>query len=105
MSRTTRIASGPSTMAATIGPPVMNALQVRIPRLLDVLGVVPPGQFRRDAHQFHGDDVEALVLQAGQYPAHQTPLDTIGLQQNERSLHRVSPMVVSGGLLSKTGRL
>ena len=74
MSRTTRIASGPSTIMATTGPPVINASSSGIPSLLDVLGIVPLGQFGRDPHQLHGDDVQSLVLEPGDDAAHQPPL-------------------------------
>ena len=64
-----------------------KGLQLGIPRLVNVFGIVSPGQFGRDPHQLHGGDVQPLIFEPGDYPAHQAALDAIGLEQNEGAFH------------------
>ena len=64
-----------------------EAFERRIPIFLNMLGVVFFGQVRRHAHHLHRNDVERLVLEAGNNAAHEAALDTVGFQQNERAFH------------------
>ena len=60
---------------------------LRISLTVGVLGVVFSGQLGRDLHQLHGHDVQPLVFESGQNAADQSPLDAVGLEQDQRSLH------------------
>ena len=62
-------------------------LERRIPRLLDVLGIVLLGKLRRDPQHLRRDDVEALVLKALENPPHEPPLHAVGLEKNEGPFH------------------
>ena len=64
-----------------------ECLQAGYQSLRHVFGVMPSGQFGRHAHHLHGDDVQAFFLKTGDNPASQPALDTVGLQQDERSFH------------------
>ena len=83
--RNAAIARGPSTTAATSGPPVMNSSRLLEERLALVLGVVLLGELALDRAQFERDHVEALALDPGQDLADQLAPDTVGLDQDQGS--------------------
>jgi hypothetical protein len=57
-----------------------EALQRRVPTLLNVLRIMLLCQLRRHPHHLHGDDIETLVLEPRDHAPHQPPLHTIRLQ-------------------------
>src|SRR5919108_1430918 len=55
---------------------------------LPVLGVVLLGQVALHGHVLHGDDPQALALEARDHLAGETPLERVGLDQDERAVHQ-----------------
>jgi hypothetical protein len=47
------------------------------------------GPWNCDPHRPYGDQIEPLVLESVDGAAHQTPLDAVGLQKNERAFRYV----------------
>ena len=81
--RTAATARGPSTIAATSGPDVMNSSRDREKRLAVMLGVVRAGQLVADNAHFQRRDGQAFALDTADDLAYQASLDPIGLDQQE----------------------
>jgi hypothetical protein len=56
---------------------------------------MPFGQVSRRLHELHANKAKSLQLESADNRAYQPALDTIGFQQDERSLHEESSFLCS----------
>ena len=85
------IASFPSSTPTTTGPPVMKSIRPRR-TACPVLGVVLLAEGAVDLDQLECGDSQPLGLKPLQDLTHQPALDTIGLEDDQGTLHAREPM-------------